>query len=101
MTVAHDVKGNQIEVGDLILYAKHSTLHLAIVLKLTRRSMWLSCQRANWTSGRWIADPKSSVVDTWMDISKHNGMKYCMNQTELLILEKDVEYPKELLKFKR
>jgi len=104
----NDIEGNKIEVGDLILLAKMSTLHKVIVLGFTKKSIIVSCARGE---GHWEKDNDNYKfkIDRYSQnapilfrensiIDKHNAKQYLYYLPDILILEKNAEIPENLRK---
>ena len=85
--IIKDIHNKDVAIGDTILYAKHSELYPANVVKITPKALVITCARGRWaarTAGQdwsdWyktrtiVADPSGKVMDS-RDLAKHNSTK--------------------------
>lgn len=112
-----DIDGNNIEVGDLILIPKNSSLTKSYVLGYSKNGkLIVSCERSYKTSGKWkynshtqkseyvegkdLDKPVGGIMwESYRDITKHNAKQNLTYHGDLLILKKNCEIPEQLKQF--
>jgi hypothetical protein len=86
--IIYDKVGQEVNIGDTILYCKFSELNPAKVVKITPKALVISCLRQSFKidpgqdniprwqrKGKWINDVKGKIVHNQEDTSKHNSTK--------------------------
>lgn len=93
MEKVYDINQNLVEVGDLLIIPKNSTLTKSYVLGITNNALIVSCRR-NPDKG-----VKSIAYGSYHSLESHNAKQYLYWHGDLLILEKNCDIPNNLIKF--
>lgn len=110
----NDINGIKLEVGDLIIYARFSSLLQGVVLGLTEKSVKISCLRGKsyWRDGKWDFSPDKNGSIHFEDRNpyRHNSYKYQPNyllynkyndMSGFIIVKKNINIPESLERFCR